>query len=282
LDRLSETDANPNGVFTRELIKRMRQPGVKVRDLVDEVQDSVEKLAHSVGHEQRPAVYSEARGNFYFVAPATAQGLPSDPSAAAATPRAASSAQREDKFWDEAKAIGTVDGYQAYLDQYPRGDYAGLARASIKRLTAAPAPAPVASTPGPTPSAASPQLPAAPPIAMATPSAPSNQRAQPESGKEASSAPSRNSTGVAAPSNSSPMVALAAAPASCSANNATRPNVYSGWFRIEVPGGIACAVVEYHTGNSADSQKVTITNGSASVQEIPGRRLYIVGCHVCP
>jgi hypothetical protein len=32
-----------------------------------EVQDSVETLAKTVSHEQRPAVYNEARGNFYFV-----------------------------------------------------------------------------------------------------------------------------------------------------------------------------------------------------------------------
>jgi len=69
LDRLSDKDGDANGVFTREFVKRMRQPGIAVRDLVEDVQDSVEKLARTVGHAQRPAVYSETRGTFYFHAP---------------------------------------------------------------------------------------------------------------------------------------------------------------------------------------------------------------------
>lgn len=67
LDRLGENDPNPNGVFTREFIARMQKPGVKIENLMREVQDSVEALAKTVNHEQRPAVYNEARGDFYFV-----------------------------------------------------------------------------------------------------------------------------------------------------------------------------------------------------------------------
>ena len=67
LDRLGENDPNPNGVFTREFVARMKKPGIKIEDLMREVQDSVEALAKTVSHEQRPAVYNEARGAFYFV-----------------------------------------------------------------------------------------------------------------------------------------------------------------------------------------------------------------------
>ena len=66
LDRLLEKDPNPNSVFTRELITRMKNPGVKIDDLMRDVQNSVEELAKSVRHEQRPAIYNESRGNFYF------------------------------------------------------------------------------------------------------------------------------------------------------------------------------------------------------------------------
>lgn len=67
LDRLGENDPNPNGVFTREFIARMQKPRFKIENLMREVQDSVEILAKTVSHEQRPAVYNEARGDFYFV-----------------------------------------------------------------------------------------------------------------------------------------------------------------------------------------------------------------------
>ena len=66
LDRLLEKDPNPNSVFTRELITRMKVPGLKIEDLMRDVQNSVEELAKSVRHEQRPAIYNESRGNFYF------------------------------------------------------------------------------------------------------------------------------------------------------------------------------------------------------------------------
>ncbi len=71
LDRLNDKDPNPNGVFTREFIAKMRKPGLKIEDLVRDVQDSVEALAQTIKHEQRPAIYNEARGNFYFFGPTT-------------------------------------------------------------------------------------------------------------------------------------------------------------------------------------------------------------------
>ncbi len=79
LDRLSDKDANPNSVFTREFIARMKRPGVRIEDLVREVQDAVEALAGTVQHEQRPALYNEARGNFYFFGPTTVQVMPQAP-----------------------------------------------------------------------------------------------------------------------------------------------------------------------------------------------------------
>ena len=79
LDQLNEKDTNPNGVFTREFIAKMRKPGVRIEDLVREVQDSVEALAQTVNHEQRPAIYNEARGNFYFYGPTTVIVSPQSP-----------------------------------------------------------------------------------------------------------------------------------------------------------------------------------------------------------
>ena len=133
LDRLSDADNHPNSVFTREFISRMRKPGLKLEELVREIQDSVERLARTVSHEQRPAMYNEARGNFYFFAP----GASAATSAALSGAAAINEALREDRFWEDAKSAGNRDGFEAYLDQYPRGRYANLARANINRLIAA-------------------------------------------------------------------------------------------------------------------------------------------------
>jgi Caspase domain/Protein of unknown function (DUF1566) len=73
LEKLSDDDKDPNGVFTREFIKVMKTPGLEISDLMKEVQNSVEKLADKVGHKQRPAIVNEARGNFYFFGPTIVQ-----------------------------------------------------------------------------------------------------------------------------------------------------------------------------------------------------------------
>ena len=143
LDRLSDKDPNPNGVFTREFITQMKKPGVRIEDIMRSVQDSVETLAKSVSHEQRPAVYNEARGNFYFFGPTAVQVAP--PVAAELN-----TSQREDGFWSDAKAAGNKEAYEAYLESYPAGRYVNLAKANIARLTpptlvaAVPSPAPIA------------------------------------------------------------------------------------------------------------------------------------------
>lgn len=133
LDRLSDKDSNLNGVFTREFIARMKKPGLKIEDLMRDVQDSVESLAKSVSHEQRPAIYNEARGNFYFFGLTTVQ-------TASNTVLSVSAEQRDEKFWDDVKAAGNKEAYEAYLQRYPAGLYANLAKANISRLTENPKP----------------------------------------------------------------------------------------------------------------------------------------------
>lgn len=66
LDRLGKNDTVPNGVFTRELIKHMRTPGLSAGDMVKRVKLSVEQAAASVNHEQWPAVQDETRTDFFF------------------------------------------------------------------------------------------------------------------------------------------------------------------------------------------------------------------------
>jgi hypothetical protein len=127
LDRLSDQDSNPNGVFTREFITRMKKPGVKVDDLMREVQDAVENLAQSVRHEQRPAIYNEARGNFYFFSPVLITTTSSTSSQLTAE-------QKDEKFWEEVKSVGNKEAYQAYLQKFPSGIYTSLAQAYLSSI----------------------------------------------------------------------------------------------------------------------------------------------------
>ena len=157
LDSLHDKDTNPNGVFTREFVARMRRPGVSVEALAIEVKNSVEQLARTVNHDQRPLIVNDSTGDFYFFAPTSARAAAPGQSVTAMDP-----SLREDHFWADTKAPDNIEGYEAYLGTYPGGRYAGLARANISRLRtrstfatggslppAAPAQMPVAAAPTP-------------------------------------------------------------------------------------------------------------------------------------
>jgi len=150
LDALSEKDKNPNSVFTREFVARMKKPGLRIEDLMREVQDAVEALAGTVQHEQRPALYNEARGNFYFFGPTTVQVAPTKPET--------SDVQIEQQAWTAAQSGNTVAGYAAYLEEYPKGRFAAAARVAKASLVVVPA---VASISPATPPVAPPPVPPA-------------------------------------------------------------------------------------------------------------------------
>ena len=172
LDSLSDKDTNPNGVFTREFIARMRRPGVSVEALALEVKSAVEQLASTVNHEQRPLIVNESTGNFYFFGPGsrpTVNIVQSAPAAAAAA--AVSESAREDLFWQDTKAPDNIEGYEAYLVAYPNGRYAGLAKANLSRLRQALSPPSVVSARPSAPIVAPAPASVAPPVQPGLPAA---------------------------------------------------------------------------------------------------------------
>jgi hypothetical protein len=66
LDRLGDNDKEKNGLFTRIFVKEMTKPGLSVDRVLRNVRTEVVRLARSVGHEQTPALYDQAIGEFYF------------------------------------------------------------------------------------------------------------------------------------------------------------------------------------------------------------------------
>jgi hypothetical protein len=66
LDRLGAQDTEKNGLFTRVLLREMLTPQLSVDRVLRNVRNEVVRLARSVGHEQTPALYDQAIGDFYF------------------------------------------------------------------------------------------------------------------------------------------------------------------------------------------------------------------------
>jgi Caspase domain len=62
LDRLSDSDSDPNSVFTRALIPLLKIPGLTQVDIAKRVQQDVAALAATVKHSQKPAYYDQMLG----------------------------------------------------------------------------------------------------------------------------------------------------------------------------------------------------------------------------
>jgi uncharacterized caspase-like protein len=66
LDKLGNTDTEPNGVFTRVFLQEMQKPNVEVHQVLRNVRSRVVQMAKSVNHDQMPALYDQVEGDFYF------------------------------------------------------------------------------------------------------------------------------------------------------------------------------------------------------------------------
>lgn len=63
LDRLSDTDGNPNSVFTRTFLAELSRPGRTLVQIAKTTQVEVKALAGSIGHDQTPAYYDQVIGD---------------------------------------------------------------------------------------------------------------------------------------------------------------------------------------------------------------------------
>ena len=163
LDRLSDNDPVANGLFTRELVKQMRRPGISAGEMLKSVRANVERAAQSVNHAQRPSLVDESSSDFFFHAPRGGTATAGVTAAEAVAPQAAAALgpspaalptvaavlapgyapQREFDTWQAAAQAGTKEALEAYLRQHGSSRYAGQARARLAALAgAAPGPQP--------------------------------------------------------------------------------------------------------------------------------------------
>lgn len=160
LDRLSDSDENPNSVFTRSLVPLLTTPGLTIRDITAAVRSDVRRLARSVGYDQFPAYYDEMEGDLQFVA------APIAPPVAPPSPDPCAAARAD---LEAVKDAGDPDAAAAFLAAYPMCPVqTALAAAMLDRLKEETVPAPAAVPP---PETVSPPAPdAAPPPSPPPPS----------------------------------------------------------------------------------------------------------------
>ena len=122
--RVAADGAGENGLYTSELLKAMRLPGLTATDMFMRVRAEVMK---QTGSKQVPWEASSLVGAFYFsAAPST--------TAPRAQPSLADTTMVEAEYWETVKNSSLPADYQDYLKEYPQGRYAQLARLKLRQL----------------------------------------------------------------------------------------------------------------------------------------------------
>ena len=102
LDQLGPDDKEPTSVYTRTLLKHLAQPDTDLVAAARAIRAEVERIAASVGHEQRPAYYDELSDELVLAAAAAIKakraGLPDSVPSSPAKPSALPAPSAEDRL----------------------------------------------------------------------------------------------------------------------------------------------------------------------------------------
>lgn len=109
-----------NSPYAKALIDFIGEPGLEVNFFFRKVHDAV---VEATGGRQQPLMYGALPGKLIYFVPPVEQ-----PKAPMADNAASPEVQVEIAYWDSIKASQDPQLFQAYLDQYPGGRFASLAR----------------------------------------------------------------------------------------------------------------------------------------------------------
>jgi carboxyl-terminal processing protease len=151
-----------NSPYTKALAKNILQPGIGIEEAFRQVRADV---MSATGGKQIPWDSSSLTAPFYFKGQAAASQTFTTASTPAAKPAtAAYSADNDKAVWDGIKDSKDASDYRAYLDQYPNGIFANIAKSRLASLGDG-APREQPATPAVEPAS----VPAAAPVATSVP-----------------------------------------------------------------------------------------------------------------
>ena len=136
LDRLGETDANPNSVFTRTLLPLLQKPGMSHIALAKAVQREVEATAKTIGRNQQPAFYDQITGEIVLLPEGSEVKPVATPELTGGKDPVRVEADPALEEWNAIKDLRSLKIHQAFLRKYPDSRYADYARALVEELEA--------------------------------------------------------------------------------------------------------------------------------------------------
>ena len=119
--RVASDGPGQNGLYTSELLKQMRVPGLSATEMFMRVRAEVIK---QTTNKQVPWEASSLVGTFYFSKLRNAE----TPAGAPAKTATADPSAFELSFWETIKNSKDPDDFRSYLQKYPSGQFAELAR----------------------------------------------------------------------------------------------------------------------------------------------------------
>jgi cell division septation protein DedD len=138
LDRLGESDPEATSVYTRVLLSRLSNPGIKLRDLAASVRDEVEQMGKTIGHDQRPAYYDDLPADF-ALAPAGTEVQPQQvdpPKIMEQPPQKQDNGDEARLAWDAVKDMTSAAAFDTVAKRYAGTLYGDLAAARADELRA--------------------------------------------------------------------------------------------------------------------------------------------------
>jgi uncharacterized caspase-like protein len=122
--------------FTAALLSHIETPGLSISDMMIEVRNDVLRATQN---KQRPREDNALTDKFYFMPAAAVATVETAEPAASGNSGSVQAVDKEVVFWQSIQNSNSPAQFQAYLDQYPNGTFAPLARARIEELKAKPA-----------------------------------------------------------------------------------------------------------------------------------------------
>ena len=115
-----------NGIFTKHLLSSLKNQESRVEDVFKRVRVQV---ARETANKQIPWDLSSLTGDFYF---RSGTQVASMAPAATAIPVPADPAANDRAFWESVKDSERTDDLKAYLDKFPEGLFATVARTRLQ------------------------------------------------------------------------------------------------------------------------------------------------------
>lgn len=124
-----------NGLFTEKLLASLDTSGLKVEEVFKKTAIAVSGASKK---KQVPYIEGVILGDFYFVPPEAKRPEPVSPATSSTrqgiVQQPAVNNQAEVVFWQSVEKANDKTGFEAYLEQWPKGQFAALAQLRLKKI----------------------------------------------------------------------------------------------------------------------------------------------------